>query len=478
MRIYNIIQIPKGLSQEMECDCREEYYSGMTAGEEAQKAKLVSTAITENGTYTSEDGFSQVDVNVIKPDVYFPGNPMVVGPGAAKGYNVYIYTTGCTLDPTRSTIGQAGNIVGSFSEIKQSNSGSYYVTVNINANPTDKHRFGYITGKFYDTDGNLYSAKPCAIAQMPGKENQDYNSGYTAGYDDGLSACTNWNADLVANIQGDYFTIPEGVTKIRSHAFQEASFAESSFAITIPSSVTSIEEYAFAGSRALTGIVIPSSVQTVSNNIFDGCTSIRNATFENSAITSIGAKIFKGCSSLKEVKLPDALTSLPDGTFERCYSLSSITIPSGVTSLGDSCFFYCESLSSIEIPSGVTSIGNSCFKWCSSLSSITIPSSVTSIGRACFAYVSDLTYMRFESTTPPEIIMHTELDDSLGDSTYTWPIYVPCSAVEAYRTAWPIYAHRISCPDLPKIAPVSVNEDTPETGNDENAASTTDNIPK
>ena len=86
--------------------------------------------------------------------------------------------------------------------------------------------------------------------------------------------------------------------------------------------------------------------------------------------------------------------------------------------------------------------------------------------------------MRFESTTPPEIIMDSDLDASLGWSTYTWPIYVPCESVEAYRTAWPIYAHRISCPDLPKIAPVSVNEDTPETGNDENTSSATDNIPK
>ena len=444
MKIYNIIQIPKGLSQEMECDCREEYYSGMTAGTEAQKAKLVSTAITENGTYEREDGFNQVDVNVIKPDVYFPVNPMVVSSGAGRLY-VDIYTTGCTLDTTRSTIGQAGNIIGSFSEIQQTNSGSYYVTGYTNPNPTDKFRFGFISGKFYDTDGNLYSAKPCAVSQRPGPENQDYNSGYSAG----LTACSEWNADLIANIQGDYFTIPEGVTKIRSHAFQEASFAESSFAITIPSSVTSIEEYAFAGSRALTRIVIPSSVQTVSNNVFEGC-SISYATFENSAITSIGAKMFKGCSSLKEVKLPDALTSLPDGTFERCYFLNSITIPSGVTSLGDSCFFYCESLSSIEIPSGVTSLGNFCFRWWNSLSSITIPSSVTSIGRACFENVTGLTYMRFESTTPPEIIMNTELDDSLGSPNYPWPIYVPCEAVEAYRTAWPTYAHRISCPDLPK----------------------------
>ena len=445
MKIYNIIQIPKGLSQEMECDCREEYYSGMTAGEEAQKAKLVSTAITENGTYEREDGFSQVDVNVIKPDVYFTGNPMVVGPGAANGYNVYIRTIGCTLDTTRSTIGQAGNIVGSFSEIKQSNTDTYYVTVIISANPTDKFRFGFIQGEFYDTDGNLYSAKPCAITQMPGSENQDYNSGYTAGYDEGKQ-------DLVANIQGDYFIIPEGVTKIRNYAFQNACFS----AITIPSSVTEIGDFAFADNICLKEIMIPSSVQTVGGMVFSFCQNLTAATFENSAITSFGTDMFDGCGALKEVKLPDALTSLPSGTFSSCGSLETITIPSGVTSLG-----------------------NNCFHSCKSLKTITIPASVTNIGRDCFSYISGLTYMRFEGTTPPELESFDGFNASLGSSAYTWPIYVPCESVEAYRTAWPIYAHRISCPDLPKIAPVSVNEDTPETGNDENASSsTTDNIPK
>lgn len=445
MRIYNIIQIPKGLSQEMECDCREEYYSGMTAGEEEQKAKLVSTAITENGTYTSEDGFSQVDVNVIEKDVFFPVNPMLVGPDAAKGYNVYIYTTGCTLDPTRCTFFQGGNIVSGFGEVEQTSSGNYSVRVDITPNPTDKHRFGYISGKFYDTDGNMYSAKPCAVSQRPGPENQDYNSGYTAGYNDGKQ-------DLIANIQGDYYTIPEGTTKIRNCAFQNACFS----AITIPSSVTEIGDFAFADNICLKEIVIPSSVQTFGGMVFGFCQNLTAVTFENSAITSIGTDVFDGCGALKEVKLPDALTSLPSGTFSSCGSLETITIPSGVTSLG-----------------------NNCFHSCKSLKTITIPASVTNIGRDCFSYISGLTYMRFEGTTPPELDSFEGFNASLGSSAYTWPIYVPCSAVEAYRTAWPYYAHRISCPDLPKIAPVSVNEDTPDTGNDENAASsTTDNIPK
>lgn len=50
------------------CDCSsaitEAYQSGQTAGAAAQKALLVSTAITENGTYTRENGWNSVSINV------------------------------------------------------------------------------------------------------------------------------------------------------------------------------------------------------------------------------------------------------------------------------------------------------------------------------------------------------------------------------------------------------------------------------
>lgn len=420
MKIYNIINIPKGLSQEMECDCREEYYSGMTAGTEAQKAKLVSTAITENGTYVQEDGFSQVDVNVIQKDVYFPVNPMLVGPGAAKGYSMYIYPSGCTLDPTRSTFSQGGNIVTGFGEVEQTSSGNYSVRVDITANPTNRPRYGYVSGKFYDTDGNLYSAKPCVITQMSGKENQDYNSGYTAGYDDGLSACTSGSLDLKANIQGDYFFIPEGTTRIRDNAFRGAQLS----AITIPSSVTEIGNYAFEKTQ-LTGITIPSSVRTIYGSAFYD-------------------------TNLEELTLPDTVSYLGPAAFAYCNKLTSVTLPSGLTSIGYFLFIGCN-LTGITLPAGIKSIEQQAFNGNPLTGNIVIPSGVTRIEFGAFGGCSGLTSMTFESPVPATIRdASSSVPASLGDSAYTWPIYVPCEAVEAYRTAWPIYAHRISCPDLPK----------------------------
>ena len=448
MKIYNIINIPKGLSQEIECDCREEYYSGMTAGTEAQKAKLVSTAITENGTYEREDGFNQVDVNVIKPDVYFPMNPRTVEADSTKGIFFPIFVTGCTIDPTNYTLKAVGDVVSNISEL-HGNNGTYYVNVDITANPTDKTRVGYIQGAFTDTDGVMHSVKPGIVSQKPGPENQDYNSGYTAGYDDGLNACTSGSLDLKANIQGDYYVIPEGTTRIRNHAFEYTSLSS----ITIPSSVTEIDDYAFYSTR-LTGITIPSSVDAIGTSTF-------------------------ASTNLQEINLPDSVTYLGQSVFFRCESLTAATLPSGLTSIPHQLFDFCP-LTGITLPTGITSIGEYAFRRTSLTGNIVIPSGVTLIWPAAFGGCSGLTSMTFESPVPATITAPGQFNDpSLGDSGYTWPIYVPCEAVEAYRTAWPYYAHRISCPDLPKIAPVSVNEDTPDAGNDENTSSSaTDNIPK
>lgn len=248
--------------------------------------------------------------------------------------------------------------------------------------------------------------------------------------------------DLVANIQGDYFVIPEGTTKIRNYAFQDACFSP----ITIPSSVTTIGDYAFADNSCLEEIVIPSTVQTIGSYVFNECQNLTSATFENSAINTIGISMFWGCSALTEVKLPEALTTLPQSTFANCYSLNTVTIPSGVTSLGKFCFLDCQSLSAITLPPGITSIDGFCFESCRSLETITIPNSVTSIGQSCFDGNSGMTSIVFEGTTPPKLVSVTGWSASLGPTTYTFPIYVPCVAVDAYKTAFGEgYAPRIRC---------------------------------
>lgn len=88
--------------------------------------------------------------------------------------------------------------------------------------------------------------------------------------------------------------------------------------------------------------------------------------------------------SVVTVVIGSSVTSVGDYAFGGCTSLSDITMPSSLTSIGRGAFYYCPCLISITIPDGVTSIGAGAFENCINLMSITIPDSVTSIGTSAF----------------------------------------------------------------------------------------------
>ncbi len=174
--------------------------------------------------------------------------------------------------------------------------------------------------------------------------------------------------------------------------------------ITIPSSITTMQGYAFYNCTALTEINFNATNMndlSTYNDIF------YNAGQDGAGITvNIGANVTKIPSYLfnphfdssyapKIVTVNFAEGSLCESignyAFAYCSSLTSITIPDSVTSIGDSAFCVCTALTSITIPDSVTSIGSSAFSSCSSLTKVTIPNSVTSIGDSAFSNCNDIT---------------------------------------------------------------------------------------
>ena len=197
--------------------------------------------------------------------------------------------------------------------------------------------------------------------------------------------------------------IPSSVTSIGKGAF---SYCDSLLEIVIPSSVTSIGDSAFYGCYSLSEIVIPSSVTSIADGAFSSCDSLSEIVIPSS-VTRVGYGAFSFCSSLSEIVIPSSVTSIGKGAFSHCDSLSEIVIPSSVTSIGKGAFSHCDSLSEIVIPSSVTSIGDSAFSSCFSLSEIVIPSSVTSIGDSAFSSCFSLS----------EIVIPSSVT-SIGDSAF------------------------------------------------------------
>ena len=163
--------------------------------------------------------------------------------------------------------------------------------------------------------------------------------------------------------------------------------------VTIPDSVTSIEDIAFDGCASLASVTIPDSVNSIGEQAFRK-TSLASVTIPN-GVKRIGGAAFRECTSLASVTIPNGITSIEGETFYYCASLTSVTIPNGVTSIGDTAFAY-TGLTSVTISNSVTSIEFAAFAQCPNLTSVTIPNSVTSIGISAFAH-SGLTSVTIEN---------------------------------------------------------------------------------
>jgi uncharacterized repeat protein (TIGR02543 family) len=85
--------------------------------------------------------------------------------------------------------------------------------------------------------------------------------------------------------------------------------------------VTAIASSAFSN-KAITSVVIPSSVESIGASAFSGCNKLESITFgENSVLTSIGASAFYNCTSLTNITIPSSVESIGSSAFYYCYNL-------------------------------------------------------------------------------------------------------------------------------------------------------------
>lgn len=158
------------------------------------------------------------------------------------------------------------------------------------------------------------------------------------------------------------------VTSIGGSAFSGCSALTS---INIPSSVTSIVGSAFYGCSALTALIVDANNPNYSA---EGCmlfnkekTTLISAVGSQktydipSSVTSIGDWAFYDCSSLTSINIPNSVTSIGTFAFYGCSALTSITIPNSVTSIGSYAFNYCNNLRVVLIQSNHIDFGGKVF---------------------------------------------------------------------------------------------------------------------
>ena len=244
-------------------------------------------------------------------------------------------------------------------------------------------------------------------------------------------------------------TIGNSVTSIGKYAFQYTGLTS----VIIGNSVTSIGKYAFEACTGLTSLIIPNSVDTIGEYAFSDCIGLDTLVFNADSCTFEGWRTFNNCVNITTLQvgnnvkiipsyafnslvgltyltLGDSLQYIGKQAFQNCSHLPSVSIPNLVTYLDEGAFSSCSELYSVSVGKRVGVIRPQTFADCTWLTNVTIGEGVTMIDQNAFANCNRISTLTMKPTTPP--LIYSQSLSTLGDSI---DIYVPCNAIQAYRSA-------------------------------------------
>ncbi|MDO5396455.1 MAG: leucine-rich repeat protein [bacterium] len=206
-----------------------------------------------------------------------------------------------------------------------------------------------------------------------------------------------------ARLSGGSYTTPSTVESIDTFAFYGCAYLTE---LTVSEGVKAMGDRAVVACEKLKSISLPSTLETIDANAegrFANCTKLKSITVAegNTAFTDVDGVLFSAdmktllyfpaAHSLTYV-VPDGVEEIADGAF-RYSAVTEVEFPDGISVIGDNAFSGCENLSVIEIPSNGsgTKIGSYAFWDCSSLRAFIAPITVIDIGYAAFSYCDKLT---------------------------------------------------------------------------------------
>ena len=232
--------------------------------------------------------------------------------------------------------------------------------------------------------------------------------------------------------------IMSGVTTIGANAFHSCT-ALKSVKFASESRLEYIGEFAFENT-GLESITIPSSVTNLEERSFQYNENLKTIKFQkDSQLKSIKYQTVYQCPKLTSFVIPKGVTCLENQSFQEC-GITSIVIPNTVTSMNGA-FAGCYPLEEVIFEEGceLTEIGVNTFMM-TNLISIKIPASITKLAGGSFYQCKALKSVTLLAS---EVVAIES--DTFYESDNLTSIYVPADLVDDYKVAdvWRDYSEKI-----------------------------------
>lgn len=220
---------------------------------------------------------------------------------------------------------------------------------------------------------------------------------------------------LSGKTQLQELTLPSKLQAIGKNAFKDCPYLKG--ALELPSTLTSIGDYAFAGTY-YTSVNMPYTLKTIGDYAFyklpieqqlvlpSRGANVGAHAFEGTKITklsilggvsSIGERAFAG-TGITELSIQGDVTSIGDGAFADAPVQGHVTIPDGITYLGREAFKNTQ-ISTVFLPNSVTTLSQGLFQGCKNLNLVYVPDNFTGMGNYAFDGCEALTTVRLSANT-------------------------------------------------------------------------------
>ena len=181
-----------------------------------------------------------------------------------------------------------------------------------------------------------------------------------------------------ANVTGE-LVIPDSVQTIGRSAFEGTGFTS----LNLGNSVKEIGVSAFYKCAAMTGdLVIPTSVTTIGANVFIGTGFDGKLDFQ-AQIEEFPAAIFQGLN-FTSVSFSGSVKSIGDRAFENCKQLATVTFGQGLETVGQYAFYNSGLSGALTFPDSLKKIDTYAFAKCPHITEITLPEGNATIEYGAF----------------------------------------------------------------------------------------------